>query len=105
MRPVGTGKRLALTLRPELDSVITHIAEFQKISKTTVINDMLTELLPVLKGISDAYTLIEQKKDPAIAMNAILTMGMQKIGEFGNELAAHAQTKSEKCPDTLELPL
>jgi hypothetical protein len=105
MRPVGSGKRLALTLRPELDSVITHIAEVQKISKTTVINDMLMELLPVLKGISDAYTLVEQKQDPAVAMNAILAMGFQKIGELGNELAAQAQSKSEKCPDTLELPL
>jgi hypothetical protein len=105
MRPVGSGKRIALTLRPELDSVITRIADFQKVPKTTVINEMLTELLPVLTGISDAYSLIEQKQSPAVAMNAILAMSMQKIGELGNELAAHAQSKSEKCPDTLELPL
>jgi hypothetical protein len=97
--------RLALTLTPELDEVITHIAQFQKTPKTTVITGLLTEMLPALQGISDAYKMVEKKENPAIAMNHLVVMMMKKIGEFGEEIDDHNKSQMKKCPDTIEMDL
>lgn len=97
--------RLALTLRPELDEVITHIANFQKVPKTTVVSEILMECLPALQGVSDAYKLIEEKKNPAHVMNAMMGKMMQKLGEFGKEIEDHAISQTKKCPDTIEMDL
>lgn len=102
--PTGAGKRLALTLRPELDTAITHIAKFQNVAKTAVINDFLMECLPALQGISDAYKLIEAKQDPTAAMNALVVMAMKKMGDLGQEVDDHSKVQ-KKCPDTIEMDL
>lgn len=103
--PTGAGKRIALTLRPELDAVITHIADFQKVTKTAVVTDMLMECLPAFQAISDAYKQIEQNKTPTAAMNNLVSMMMIKIGELGEELDDHNKSQLKKCPDTIEMDL
>lgn len=97
--------RLALTLRPELDEVLTYIANYQKVPKTSVVSEILMECLPVLQGIADAYKQIEDKKNPTLIMNAMLGSMMQKVGEFGKEIEEHSRAQMKKCPDTLEMDL
>lgn len=45
---MARSKRLALSLKTDLDTVITEMAELTNQSKTTLINNLLTGLLPSL---------------------------------------------------------
>jgi predicted transcriptional regulator len=101
----GVGVRVAITLRPELDSYLVSIAKYQNRPKTAVINDFLMDSLDVFKDVSDAYSAIERGVDPKNILNQLAAKTLQKVGDLGNELVAQEQSKSEKCPDTLELPL
>jgi predicted DNA-binding protein len=97
--------RMAMTLPPELDEVITHIAEHQKRTKTSLVVEILLECLPALQGVSEAYKMIEKKQNPQAAMNAMVGKMMQKMGDFGKELEDHANSQLKKCPDTIEMDL
>lgn len=66
-------KRVALSLKPELDEVITELAELNGISKTTIITAMLTDLLPHLKLL--LKTLKKAKvAEPQDALNTLKSL-------------------------------
>lgn len=101
-----TSKRIALSVKPELDDVLVRIAAFENRSKTSVINDLLMGCLPVLSQMADAYDLAAQKKDPTNALHALSAMALVKVGELGHEMTEFNKAKNaSKCPDTLEMPL
>jgi hypothetical protein len=91
--------RIALTPSPELDAV--RLARLQKKSKTTVIDEWLTEILPVMEGVATSLELIEANKDPSKYLNRMAADAMIKMGQMGKELDGINQ----KIDDNLELPL
>lgn len=42
-------KRVALSLKPDIDSVLTDLAKLTKQTKTSIINGILKEMQPMLK--------------------------------------------------------
>jgi hypothetical protein len=93
--------RIALTPSPELDAVLVRLARLQKKSKTTVIDEWLTEILPVMEGVATSLELIEANKDPSKYLNRMAADAMIKMGQMGKELDGINQ----KIDDNLELPL
>ena len=63
-------KRTNLTLAPDLDALITEIAELREIPKTRVITEILEESEPQLEIIRDALKTI--KNNESISLNQVL---------------------------------
>ena len=98
-------RRVPLTIPHSLDSILDRLVILQKRKKTQIITELLLEFEPILAQVADALEAIEQKKDPALILNAMNLSALAKIGEAGTLIAEVNQTLSKRCPDTQELPL
>lgn len=47
-------KRVALTLPPEIDGVLTKLSKMQKVPKTQIITELLRDVVPVLEQVIQA---------------------------------------------------
>lgn len=56
-------KRVALSLKPELDIVISNLAKSTKQTKTSVINGILMDMLPMLKQTAMAIEKAQKGKN------------------------------------------
>jgi hypothetical protein len=81
-------KRIALSLKPELDSVILNLAKLTQQTKTSVINGLLTDMLPMLKQTVLAIEKAQKGKDGlAISlMKDLVDETQQKCNEAQMEL-------------------
>lgn len=66
-------KRLALSLKPELDSLISDLANLTKQTKTSVIHGILTNMTPVLKKTVSALKKAQEGQDD-IAISLLVEM-------------------------------
>lgn len=77
---MAQNKRTNLTLDPELDSLITEIADLREIPKTRVITEILEESKPQLEVVRDALKSI--KNNESISLDHVLS---KMLGDsFGN---------------------
>ena len=77
---MAQNKRTNLTLDPELDSLITEIADLREIPKTRVITEILEESKPQLEVVRDALKSI--KNNESISLDQVLS---KMLGDsFGN---------------------
>ncbi len=75
--------RLALSLKPEMNEVITKLAKLNGMTKTSIIHAMLTDLLPALKML--VKTLEKAKtSEPDDALKTLKSL-MTDAGEVFNE--------------------
>lgn len=83
--------RLNLTLPDSLNEVISELAELQGIPKTRIITEILLEVEPMLKQMSEALTAVKENKQDAVkiardyAQNALLESN-EKLGSFAQEV-------------------
>lgn len=83
--------RLNLTLPDSLNDVISELADLQGIPKTRIITDILLEIEPMLKQMSEALKAVKENKQDAVkiardyAQNALLESN-EKLGVFAQEV-------------------
>jgi hypothetical protein len=77
-------KRVALTLPPDLDNVLTALAVYQSVPKTRVITDLLLEVQPILESMVSAFKEIHENEHKA----------MDIVRQFGVDAIAEATTKT-----------
>lgn len=61
-------RRLILSLPPELDRVVDHLASAQGKPRATVVTDLLLEMAPHLEQIAQAVEAAKKAPDMAFAM-------------------------------------
>lgn len=90
--------RIALSLKPELDTVISDLAKLTKQTKTSVINGLLTDMLPMLKKTVSAIRKAQEGKDElAISlMKDLVDETEQKFKEAQIELDGLGATNGQK---------
>ena len=84
-------KRIALSVSPEMDTVLDRISELTEQPKTKLIVEMLEQYMPVLEQTLDALEQIKSNKENAlnIAKNfahEMLLDGNQKLGQIAAEV-------------------
>lgn len=91
-------KRIALSLKPELDTVISNLAKLTKQTKTSVINGLLTDMLPMLKQTVFAIEKAQKGKDELAlsVMKDLLDETEQKFKEAQIELNDMGETYGNK---------
>jgi CHASE3 domain sensor protein len=72
-------KRVALSLKPDIDAVISELSELTKTTKTSIIQGILLEMLPMLKATTKSIKLAQAGKDSAAI--AIVQELMVNVGE------------------------
>lgn len=75
--------RINLTVDDDLNELLTALSKIDGKPKATLIVDILEQMRPHFKELIKAMELVEQKKDPANAINKLL-IGQQK--QFLNSL-------------------
>ena len=75
--------RINLTVDDDLNELLTALSKIDGKPKATLIVDILEQMRPHFKDLIKAMELVEQKKDPAKAINKLL-IGQQK--QFLNSL-------------------
>lgn len=97
-------RRVPLTVPHELDSILDRLMVLQGKKKTQIILELLMEFQPILGQVADALEAIQQKKDPALILNAMTVGSMAKIGEAATLIAEVNQKVSQKrCDKTQEM--
>ena len=91
-------KRIALSLKPELDTVISDLAKLTKQTKTSVINGILKDMLPMLKQTAQAIEKAQKgKNEIAISMmKDMVDETEQKFKEAQIELNDMGETYANK---------
>ena len=84
-------KRIALSVSPEMDTVLDRISELTEQPKTKLIVEMLEQYMPVLEQTLEALEQIKANKENAlnIAKNfahEMLLDGNQKLGQIAAEV-------------------
>ena len=69
--------RINLTVDDDLNELLTALSKIDGKPKATLIVDILEQMRPHFKELIKAMELVEQKKDPANAINKLL-IGQQK---------------------------
>lgn len=62
-------KRVALTLPPEIDSVLTELSSLSNQPKTAIITEILTDSLPIFSTVIDALKAVKEGQNQ-IAIDA-----------------------------------
>ena len=78
--------RINLTVDDDLNELLTALSKIDGKPKATLIVDILEQMRPHFKDLIKAMELVEQKKDPAKAINKLL-IGQQK--QFLNSLEVY----------------
>ncbi len=91
-------KRVALSLKPDIDSVITDLAKLTKQTKTSVIHGILKDMLPMLKQTVLAIEKAQKgKAELAISlMKDLLDETEQKFKDAQIELDGLGATNGNK---------
>ena len=76
-------KRMALSLKPEVVEVITKLAKLNGMTKTSIIQAMLTDMLPAFKMLVKTIETAKSK-EPANALKTLKGL-MTDAGEAFNE--------------------
>ena len=83
-------KRIALSLKPEIYSVISDLAQLQNKPMSAVIVELIEELAPVLSNVRDGLKEVNQTNDKAAALRrigaALLMDGTEQLGNLSKEL-------------------
>lgn len=91
-------KRIALSLKPELDTVISNLAKLTKQTKTSLIHGLLTDMLPMLKQTVFAIEKAQKGKDDLAfsVMKDLLDETEQKFKDAQIELDGLGLTNGNK---------
>lgn len=73
--------RIALSLKPELDILISELAKLTKQTKTSVINGILINMSPVLKKTVSALKKAQEGQED-IAINLLVEMMNENEEKF-----------------------
>ena len=84
-------KRIALSVSPEMDTVLDRISELTEQPKTKLIVEMLEQYMPVLEQTLEALEQIKANKDNALNIDKnfaheMLLDGNQKLGQIAAEV-------------------
>lgn len=81
-------KRVALSLNPELDGLLTDMAKLMGVTKTSIITNFLESAVPVFEQTVQALKSVQQgKQETAIsAMSTLLSDGSELINDAQLEL-------------------
>lgn len=58
-------KRVALSIPPDLDSILEHLAKLQGVPKTKLILSLISEMSPILVQVIDALEQVKTSSDPS----------------------------------------
>lgn len=83
-------KRIPISLKPELYSVISDLADIQNKPMSRVVTEMLHELLPVLISVRDGFQEVQRANDPQSVLkrigNDLLIDVTQQVGALSKEV-------------------
>lgn len=83
-------KRIPISLKPELYSVISDLSEIQNKPMSRLVTEMLDELLPVLTSVRDGLQELQKTNDPKAILKRIgsdlLIDGTQQLGVLSKEI-------------------
>ena len=83
-------KRIPISLKPELYSVISDLADIQNKPMSRIVTEMLDELLPVLNSVRDGLQELQRTNDPQAILkrigNDLLIDGTQQLGALSKEI-------------------
>lgn len=83
-------KRIALSLKPEVYSVISDLAELQNKPMSQVLVALLDEMTPVLATLRDGLKEVQKSNDPRAALKRLgsdlLLDGNEQLGDLSKEL-------------------
>lgn len=79
--------RMALTLPPELDEVLSDISERTGVAATSFVISVLVEMLPYFQQVRKAYIQAEKSKTEALdTLTDTLFQAQSKASQLGMEL-------------------
>lgn len=81
-----TSKRLPVSLKPDLYSVISDLATFHKKPMSKIVVELLEQMQPILEAQRDALKAVDLGLDPSKAILAMFASGFADMGDFGEEL-------------------
>lgn len=83
-------KRIALSLKPEIYSVISDLAQLQNKPMSAVIVELIEELAPVLSSVRDGLDEVKKSNDPQAALKRIgqdlVMTGTTQLGLISKEV-------------------
>lgn len=83
-------KRIPISLKPELYSVISDLSDIQNKPMSRIVTEMLDELLPVLTSVRDSLQELQKSNDPNAIIKRIasdlLIDGTQQLGALSKEI-------------------
>ena len=82
--------RTNLTLPPDLDALISDLAELQGTAKAKVITSLLLQAQPALEQTRDALRAVQENQGDALKIvkeyaNTLLIEGTEKLGNIAAE--------------------
>jgi len=84
-------KRVALSLSPELHSVLKRIADVHSKTITSVVLDFLNEFHPYLDDLATSLEMAKDGKDPSAIMNRMMGGALTELGSVMSDVAATAK--------------
>lgn len=63
-----TSKRIPISLKPDLYSVIFDLAEIQNKPMSKVVVELLDEMLPILQGMASAMAEVKKSNNPSAVL-------------------------------------
>lgn len=79
--------RIALTVKPEIDDVLTKLSKLTKKPKTKIINEFLEELLPVFELIEKNLMEVEKTKQALPSLVRFAALANEQTAVINKELA------------------
>lgn len=88
--------RIALTVEPELDAVLTRLSDLTGESKTRIITDFLGDLMPVFEEMANSLQHIKDTKEAIPQLARWTAFANEQVAVMNNEMATLYQKDSEK---------
>jgi len=85
-----TSKRIPISLKPELYSVISDLAEIQNKPMSKIVVEVLEEMRPILESMASAMAEAKKSNDPSAVLkqfgqNAVMDAN-ELLGGFSQEI-------------------
>lgn len=92
--PIAQGRRLSVTIDPDIDGALQTIATYTKQPVATVLRGLLREALPGLEAMAEALELVE--KSPKRAALMMVGEADRQMGELQQALLPLRQKRGRK---------